>query len=214
MTGLTRYEAARSALAEARSVDEVKDIRDRAEAMRAYARMANDRQMEVDAAELRIRAERRLGQMLRATKDRGELHPGGRPRRDPLSGRRFNRIILREAGIDKKLSSRAQKFASPSEGEFDRQISDWRSRSLTAFGRVTVGLPHDPVIAAPKRIIREASPTIVSHRDARCWTVAELRRIAPLLLAMANHLGGADPLETVGGCISDTAIAALVEGGS
>jgi hypothetical protein len=29
--------------------------------MRAYARMANDTQLEMDAAELRLRAERRLG---------------------------------------------------------------------------------------------------------------------------------------------------------
>ena len=45
-------------MTEAKSIDEVKDIRDKAEAMRAYARQANNRVLEVDAAEICMRAER------------------------------------------------------------------------------------------------------------------------------------------------------------
>src|SRR5688500_12667898 len=64
--GLALYDNACKALAEAKAVDEVREIRATAEAMRAYAKQADNRQMELDAAEIRIRAERRLGELMAA----------------------------------------------------------------------------------------------------------------------------------------------------
>ncbi|TPN69767.1 hypothetical protein FJ980_32865, partial [Mesorhizobium sp. B1-1-5] len=68
-SALVRYDAAVRALAEAKSVDEVKDLRDKAEAMRAYARQAKNKDLEADAAEIRIRAERRLGELIAEMRD-------------------------------------------------------------------------------------------------------------------------------------------------
>lgn len=122
MTALIKYEAARSALAEARSVDEVKDIRDKSEAMRAYARMAKDTQLEIDATEIRLRSERKLGQML----SEQDLHKGGRPSKtgspqEPV-------LTLADVGIDKKLSSRSQRIAGIGEQAFEAVVASMRER--------------------------------------------------------------------------------------
>ena len=76
---LARYHAARRALAEARSVDEVKDIHDKAEAMRAYAVKARDLEFVWWAAELKLDAERKGGRLLTEMAERGERDPGGKP---------------------------------------------------------------------------------------------------------------------------------------
>jgi len=66
------------AVAEAKAVDEVKEIINVSAAMAAYARQAKNRQMEADAFEIRLRAERRIGEMLEAGKE--ERAPVGRPK--------------------------------------------------------------------------------------------------------------------------------------
>ena len=77
MTELVRYEAARSALTVAVSVDEVKDIHDVSKAMAYYARQAKDSDLIDKATELRLRAERRLGEMIIAQKETIDMNQGG-----------------------------------------------------------------------------------------------------------------------------------------
>ena len=142
--GLALYETACHALAVAKNTDEVKDIRDKAEAMRAYARQAKNRQLEIDAAEIRIRAERRLGELIQAQKETVGLATGaagiGKPESAVPDEYRTQPPTLAEVGIDKKLSAHAQKVASIPEAEFEGIVGEWRETLETANERVTTNI--------------------------------------------------------------------------
>ena len=143
--GLALYEAACYAIAQAKTTDEVKDRRDKSEAMRAYARQAKNRQLEIDAAEIRIRAERRLGELIRQQKETVGLATGGEHGGKPaIDGSRtepsIKRSTLADAGIDKKLSSHVQKVAAIPEPEFEGIVGEWRETLETANERVTTNI--------------------------------------------------------------------------
>lgn len=147
MTGLVKYEAACRALAECKAVDEVKGWADKAAAMQAYGKMAKDKSLEVDAAEIRIRAERRLGEMLAAQKADGGLASGVKFAGKSADGSalvsnegRSEAPKLADAGISYDLSSRAQKLAAVPEAEFEAEVGQWRERVTAEGARVSARL--------------------------------------------------------------------------
>jgi hypothetical protein len=159
MSALIRYEAALVAIAACAHVDEVKDWADKAAAMQAYSRMAQDKTLEVQAAEIRIRAERRLGELILAQKETVGLNAGVR-----VAGKEKNetgavssvvvrddrRPTLAEAGISKDLSSRAQALAKVPAAEFEQELSDWRDRTAADGARVSARLVARGNKEAPK----------------------------------------------------------------
>ena len=62
--------------------------------------------------EIRLRAERRLGEMLMAQKETVGLAHGGHTQRTRFRKGTESPPTLAEAGVDKKLSSHAQKIAA------------------------------------------------------------------------------------------------------
>lgn len=141
---LVRYDAACKALAEAKAVDEVKKIRDVAEAMRAYAKQAKNKWLEIDAAEIRFRAERRIGELMSSQRETIGLNEGqrlaGRDSAGPIQTRRDDRPTLDDAGIDKHLADRARKLAAVPEEQFAGMVGEWRGRVQKETERVTLNL--------------------------------------------------------------------------
>jgi ParB family chromosome partitioning protein len=131
MSALVKYDEACRALAAAKSVDEVKDLRDKSAALAAYARQAKNKQLEVDAAEIRIRAERRLGQMLAES----PKNLGGWGNNLALDTDEGKIPPLSEMGISYDLSSRAQAIASIPDADFEETLAQHRDEQAAVTGR-------------------------------------------------------------------------------
>jgi len=175
--------AACRALAEARSVDEVREILNFAAAQRAYAKMAKNRNLEADAFEIRKRAERRLGDMMQAQKETvGLAKPGGDMRPEHRVAKKPDAIpTLVEAGIDKNLAHRARRAAAVAAEKFEQIIKAGREQITAASDRVTTklikagsatqrpGKGHDP---SPLKLVDDqAAPSI----HAQCVRLADLK---------------------------------------
>jgi N6-adenosine-specific RNA methylase IME4 len=116
-----KYIEARRALAACKRVDEAKSIRDKAVAMQVYAAQAKDRELIEHATDIRMRAERRAGELL------AEMHAiGARRKRGQGAGK--GRTVqplpkLADLGIDKTQSSRWQKLAALPEQQFEARVA-------------------------------------------------------------------------------------------
>lgn len=133
-TELVRYDAMCSAIAAAYAVDEVKDIRDQARALEVYARQARNVDAETKACEIRLRAERRCGQLLR---DRemakgAQGNPGGQGAKIVPSQDDSAQKPLADLGISHTQSSRWQKLAAIPDREFEATFAGTGARPTTA----------------------------------------------------------------------------------
>jgi len=141
LTGLVKFDAAKHAIVAATSLDEVKDIRDRSEACRVYAKQAHlSLQMQNQCAEIRIRAERRAGEILmEMDKNRGGWdNKTSCP--DTMSGQ-DKPPKLSELGISYKQSSRWQYIASIPEQIVEEYINKTveNKKELTSSGLTSAG---------------------------------------------------------------------------
>ena len=138
MKELVKYEAARRALAEAKRVDEVKGIRDKAVAMQVYAKQAKDRTLIEDATEIRMRAERRAGELLREMEKNKGASAGGK--KDGPRGRmtepRDRTPKLSDIGVTKTQSARWQRLADMDGPVFESHVEAARKKATAGLDGV------------------------------------------------------------------------------
>ena len=113
MNQLVHFENAKRELQLATNVDEVKDLRDKAEALRLYMKQAGESLwMQNQCAEIKVRAERRAGELLKAT-----VKPGNPQLSHDVT------IKTLPDGISRKQSSRWQAIADIPEPVFEEHIA-------------------------------------------------------------------------------------------
>lgn len=125
---LVLLDQASHALAEARTLDEIKVIRDKAEAVRKYAQSASlGLDVQNRAAEVKLRAERQAGKLLSQLMLRGG---------DRRSKSHHDRLKLQDLGLTANQSKRWQLQARVPEGLFREHVRHMRlqGKELTSAG--------------------------------------------------------------------------------
>ena len=137
---LTHYDNAKRELAEAHRVDEVKSIHDKAAAMSRYAVMAKDHELSRYATEIRLRAERRLGEVMKEMPKAKAGNPNFSigSTKDPIE----KVPTLASQGIDKHLADRARKAAAMPATQYEKKIV--RQTALAEKAASIVAKPADP----------------------------------------------------------------------
>jgi hypothetical protein len=136
-SNVMRYDAMVRAIAECHAVDEVKDLRDKAMALEIYQRQAQNLEAERKACEVRLRAERRCGEILNAMRESGAM---AKP--NPGKVNQFTSEVrshaatepqktLSDLGISKTQSSRWQALDRVPEHEFENALRDPGTKPTT-----------------------------------------------------------------------------------
>jgi hypothetical protein len=151
-TALVRYDAMCTAIAAAHAVDEVKEIRNQAVALEKYAQQAQNTEAERLAREIRLRAERKCGELLT---DR-EKAKGGRPAETPTLA--LGVLPLSDLGITHNQSSQWQKLAAVPEDLFEAALVEPGSPPSTTG-----------IIARYDAVTRPPAPAMNNYEALWLW---------------------------------------------
>lgn len=196
-------------LAECADRDEVREYRDKALAMQVYYRQAKDRDNEAKASRIRVRAERRYGELLIELKDSGGRATVGGDRLPTSQAATMLPPTLAELGITRSEASRAEALARVPEPQFEAALAVESPVSPAAVRKLAPKRGGPVECAAPKVDARPVVATWNAIRDLRLriedgryldpdgWThrpgiqafqVEEIREALPIIVEYLTRL--------------------------
>lgn len=170
MSEMVLYDTMVRAIVECHQVDELKDMHDKARALEMYAKQAKNIEAERRATEIRIRAERKVGQLLVAMKRtppreagaQGGYVKAGTSNDWNRQGQSEYAQGVEKAGLSPQTAHRWQQLAKVPEHEFESMLNEPDTKPTTAelLRRVPVEVPNpvaagdyiEASLAAPERV--------------------------------------------------------------
>ena len=197
MTGdtIVHFSTAYQELMLARDVDEVKAVRDKAAALQLYARQQGESlEMQNAIAEIKLRAERRAGELLAEL----ERDKGGRPKNSSQTDTSFSEYTnaIENAGIARATAHRWQEIAGIPEEKFEQHIAEKKSRGdeLTSAGMLrlakntTVTYQNQPGIHATRGNVPLAGTSHVYTVEKLLWPEQVEGLLESLLVGKSLHM--------------------------
>lgn len=193
---LAKLDKATQMLAEAKTLDEVKEIMDVAEAARVYARAAKlGLEAYNHAAEVKVRAERKAGELLAElnTHQKG----GDRKSKSTMDFDRRYRDVLEEGKIPDATAYRWQQVADMPELVFEKQLEKMRGeKPITTSGIIksngkhngSVSYKNQPAIQATRGAVPLAGNSHVYTVAKLLWPEDVEKLLSQLLIGTSLHL--------------------------
>ena len=163
--GLVKYDEMTRAIAECLEAVTAIDMRKQARALETMAHLANNREAEKQAAEIRIRAERKTGQLLAVS----EKSEGGRPTKNQSIDTTGSTQTLADIGISKDQSSKWQQLAELPEEDFDEYLDQPGIPSTSGALAIVKPIGNAKTVAAKDAMRTTRRKATQDEVDARQW---------------------------------------------
>ena len=170
-TSLVKYNAARLALQQACAVDEVRNIKDRAEALRHYAMQIGDVAMQNWMVEIKIRAGRRAGQIIEEMLKEGTIRAQGSPK-GPGSGPLPP--TFHDVGVGRHEGQEWQRWASVPEDLFEGALE-----TAKAGGSVLTSAAVKRIVLPPTKAYVETVDKAATALVSKWRALADDRGLPP-----------------------------------